>query len=271
MSDITLSAGVRQNLLALQNQANLFNVTSERLSTGKKVNSALDNPTAYFTAAALNNRASQLSDLLDNMGNAVQTVQAANQGITSITSLVNSAKALANQALGTSDTTTRSDLSTQFDNLLTQIDQLAKDAGYNGINLLNGDNLQVYFNETNTSSVTITGVTDTTAGALSIGQAVGSWATNGNINTALTDISNALSTLQAQATTFGSSLTVVNARQSFTNALITTLQTGADGLTQADTNLESANLTALQTSQQISTASLAFANTANSNVLRLFQ
>ena len=76
MSNITLSAGVRQNLLALQNEASLFNITSQHLSTGKKVNSALDNPTAYFTAAGLNTRASELSDLLDSMGNAVQTVQA---------------------------------------------------------------------------------------------------------------------------------------------------------------------------------------------------
>src|SRR5262249_37219552 len=138
MSDITLSAGVRQNLLSLQNTASLFTQTSNRLATGKKVNSALDNPNSFFTAQSLEGRASDLSDLLDSMSNAVQTVQAANDGITAIQKLVDSAKALANQALQASstDTTTRSDLATQFGNLLTQIDDLAGDSGFNGINLL---------------------------------------------------------------------------------------------------------------------------------------
>src|SRR5438105_5255372 len=168
MSDITLSAGVRQNLLSLQSTAELFAQTSNRLSTGKKVNSALDNPNSFFTAQGLEGRASDLSSLLDSMSNAVQTVQAANQGITSIQKLVDSAKALANQALQSSDTTTRSDLATQFGTLLTQIDQLAGDSGFNGTNLLNGDNLSVTFNENGTSTLSITGVTDTAAGALSI-------------------------------------------------------------------------------------------------------
>jgi flagellin-like hook-associated protein FlgL len=271
MSDITLSAGVRNNLLALQNAADLFTQTSNRLATGKKVNSALDNPNSFFTAQSLQGRASDLSNLLDAQSNAVQTVQAANQGITSIQKLVDSAKALANQALQTTDTATRSDLATQFGTLLTQIDQLAGDSGFNGTNLLKGDNLTVTFNETGTASLSITGVTDTTAGALSINAAVGAWATTGNVNSAIANLNTATATLRSQSKSFGSNLSVVQTRQDFTKNIINTLQVGADNLTLADTNLEAANLTALQTRQQISTTALALANTQNNQVLRLFQ
>lgn len=271
MSDITLSAGVRQNLLALQKTAELFSQTSNRLATGKKVNSALDNPNSFFTAQSLSGRASDLSDLLDGESNAVQTVQAANDGITAIQKLVASAKALANQALQTSDTTSRADLSDQFGDLLTQIDQLAQDASFNGVNLLNGDDLTVNFNEDGTSSATITGVTDTTAGDLAIAAAVNNWATKTDIDAALADITTATSTLRAQATSFGTTLAVVQTRQDFTNALINTLQVGADNLTLADTNEEAANLTALQTRQQISTTALSLASQSEQQVLRLFQ
>src|SRR5690349_1678794 len=98
MSNITLSAAVRSNLLSLQNTASLLDTTQTRLATGNKVNSALDNPTSYFTAASLNARASDLGNLLDSVSNAIQTIQAANDGITSITKLVESAQSTANQA-----------------------------------------------------------------------------------------------------------------------------------------------------------------------------
>ena len=104
MSSITLSAAVRSNLLSLQNTATLLDTTQTRLATGNKVNSALDNPTSYFTASALNSRASDLGNLLDSVSNAVQTIQAANDGITSITKLVESAQATANQAQQLSET-----------------------------------------------------------------------------------------------------------------------------------------------------------------------
>ena len=99
MSDIVLSASVRQNLLSLQSTADLLATTQNRLSTGKKVNTALDNPTNYFTAAALDNRASDINNLLDGIGNGVQVLQAANTGISSLQKLVDSAKSVANQAL----------------------------------------------------------------------------------------------------------------------------------------------------------------------------
>ncbi len=99
LSNITLSAAVRQNLLSLQGTANLLATTQEALATGKKVNSALDNPTNFFTAAGLDSRASDISNLLDSIGNGVQVLQAANTGITSLSSLVDTAKSIANQVL----------------------------------------------------------------------------------------------------------------------------------------------------------------------------
>jgi flagellin len=99
LSNITLSAAVRQNLLSLQGTADLLATTQGRLATGKKVNSALDNPTNFFTAAGLDNRASDISNLLDSIGNGVQVLQAANTGITSLSKLVDTAKSIANQVL----------------------------------------------------------------------------------------------------------------------------------------------------------------------------
>src|SRR5271169_2613145 len=102
MSGIVLSASVRQNLLSLQSTAALLATTQNDLATGNKVNSALDNPTNFFTAAGLNNRASDIGNLLDSIGNGVQVLQAANTGLTSLQSLVDTAKSIANQVLQTS-------------------------------------------------------------------------------------------------------------------------------------------------------------------------
>src|ERR1700748_3336913 len=99
MSGIVLSASVRQNLLSLQSTAFLLATTQNDLATGNKVNSALDNPTEYFTAQGLNNRASDINNLLDSINNGVQVLQAANTGITSLQSLVASAQSIANQVL----------------------------------------------------------------------------------------------------------------------------------------------------------------------------
>src|SRR5713101_802867 len=101
MSGIVLSASVRQNLLSLQSTADLLATTQNRLATGKKVNTALDNPTNYFTAASLDNRANDINNLLAGIGNGVQVLQAANTGITSLQKLVDTAKSIASQVLQT--------------------------------------------------------------------------------------------------------------------------------------------------------------------------
>jgi flagellin len=277
MSDIVLSAGVRSNLLNLQQTSDLITSTQTRLATGKRVNSALDNPTNFFTSQGLSNRAADLGALLDAMSTGINTIQAANNGISAITKLVQSAQSLASQALQTSDTTVRSGLAAQFNAIRTQIDQLAGDAGFNGVNLLNGDNLKVVLNESGTSSVTVNGVDDTTGtSGLDITATGGTgpdWtlANNTGITTSQGELTAALSSLRSQAQSLGSNLSTVQIRQDFTKSMINTLKTGADSLTLADTNEEGANLLALQTRQQLSSTALSFAAQADRNVLRLFQ
>ena len=375
MADITLSSGVRQNLLSLQTTADLMSRTQNRLATGKKVNSALDNPISYFTSQSLSNRASDLTALLDSIANGVQTIKAADTGITSLTKLVQSAQAIANQALQSASSTasvtgtvagltattqhgvtatktitvndgtttatytaaandtvqdfldavngtanlevrasldagghvkleatgttsiviagtgsagdlatlglvagttaagtlnaSRTSLASQFDDIRTQIDNLAADSGYNGVNLLNGDSLTVTFNETGTSTQSITGVTFDAAG-LGVTGATNDFQTDLDVSDALSNLTAALGTLRAQAVSFGSSLSVVQTRQDFTKAMVNTLQTGADNLVLADTNEEGANMLALQTRQSLSTTALSLAAQASQNVLRLF-
>jgi flagellin-like hook-associated protein FlgL len=170
---------------------------------------------------------------------------------------------------GASDPT-RTSLQSDYNNILAQIDLLAQDASYNGINLLYGDNLKVVFNENGTSIYNILGVTDDSVG-LGLTAATGTYfQSDTNLDTTIAAVENALATLRAQAAKFGSTLTTVQVRQEFTKNLINTLQTGADDLVLADTNEEGANLLALQTRQQLSTTSLSLAAQADQAVLRLF-
>ncbi len=531
MTDITLSAAVRSNLLSLQNTAELLGKTQERLATGLKVNSALDNPTNFFTASALNSRANDLGRLQDSISNANQTLEAADNGLTAITALVESAQATARQALQTAVTVeettaatagtlagsgfTALDLSTAssaatagtvaggsfsavdftngganngqisfsldvdgagaqtitvayadvngtaasnsavtaaelvgilndkintafsttgvnyasvngsggiditsnttgtsssiaissfaatngatgsglangtntgsaavagdsitfdltvgsttqsislnstitasdnsavtaaeavtainsqfgsnvasvvdgeisitdpatgassvvtiasftangaattsglanatdsgtaavtnnvanpkrdefvatYNDLLGQIDALAKDAGFNGVNLLNGASLTVLFNEDGSSKLDITGVTYDSAGLNLSAVATGGFNANADIDTTLDSLAAAMADLRSQASSFGSNLSVVEIRENFTKSTINTLETGAANLTLADTNEEAANLLALQTRQQLSSTALSLASSADQQVLRLF-
>ncbi|OCK60236.1 flagellin [Bradyrhizobium sp. LMTR 3] len=536
MSGIVLSASVRQNLLSLQSTAELLSTTQNRLATGKKVNTALDNPTNFFTAASLDNRASDINNLLDGVSNGVQVLQAANTGISSLQKLVDSAKSVANQALqaavgysakssvtttaitgatatdlrgtvsaftnttatagavlysaaatpatgatllsglttnagaaqaiaagdtvtingatitfaagagalagagaawtlgvdtsltnfvaaldqlqgnttnastitgggaiqlntglannlavtgsagvltalgltaaaantatrggGTSAlngltltigatgngtatnitfgdgtggtvkslndlnnalaannlqasldssgritiTTTndaasstigtvggtaagggapfnglagaapvadpaaqliRSNLVAQYNNILDQISSTAQDASYNGINLLNGDQLKLTFNETGKSTLTIQGVSFGYTGlGLSKLTAGTDFLDNASANSAITALSTASGTLRTQASALGSNLSIVQIRQDFSKNLINVLQTGSSNLTLADTNEEAANSQALSTRQSIAVSALALANQSQQSVLQLLR
>lgn len=531
MSGIVLSASVRQNLLSLQSTAELLSTTQNRLATGNKVNSALDNPTNFFTAQGLNNRASDINNLLDSIGNGVQVLQAANQGITSIQKLVDTAKSIANQALqassgystksqatatitgatasnllgttgaatastvqgtvvlndntgtaaqitgatklagtagagsdnlatnfsasdtivvngttisfnsgsgttgsatagtlsidvttddvsdvltaidaitgGTSsisggqitlgtgttqdlvisgsglaklglsagttaltpgvsplggttlsiaastdgsipattinfgtgsgqvstldqlntalsasnltasiDTTgkititttndhasatigalsgtatgsglfgttasapvadanaqnTRAGLIDQYNKVIDQIKTTAQDSSFNGVNLLNGDQLKLVFNETGKSTLTIQGVTFDPAGlGLSSLTKGTDFLDNASTNSVLNSLNEASSSLRAQASAFGSNLSIVQIRQDFNKNLINVLQTGSSNLTLADTNEEAANSQALSTRQSIAVSALALANQSQQSVLQLLR
>ena len=410
MSGITLSAGVRANLLQLQRTASLTQITQERLSTGRDVNSALDNPSNFFTSQSLNNRASDLASLLDSMGGAINTVNAADQAITAITKLVETAAATARQALSegssyenevtstvlsevaggtgttrenilantlqgataTANTITKVTLSqtddkgvaksfdiavdgtttvqqvvdkinasglaeasvtddgklkitstdpsteltldgaddadvqklvagatdetaaalvkvddpdatisatrakaleTQFNELRSQIDKLVKDAGFNGTNLLQGDDLKVIFNEKvgdKQSNLKIKGV-DFDPVSLGVPTKNDVAFTDGaSLEKVLEKLDGVIDTLRDQQQAFGSNLSIVQIRKDFTQEMVNTLMKGADELVLADTNEEGANLLALQTRQQLSSTALGLANRADQAVLQLF-
>lgn len=359
---------MRSNLLSLQNTQSLMDTTQERLSTGKKVNSALDNPSSFYTAQSLTNRASDLSSLLDSMGQGIQTIKAADEAITSITEFVQQAKAIANQARDEADKSSvtstgeiaakntgtaklkignkelnvdidkadtaaavaakiqaainsdtggvkgkytaaasadgksivikiadgaeveaasvsfegagfkisgnlednRASYVDRYNDILTQIDQLAKDAGYKGVNLLGGtdQSLTVVFNEDRSSSLTIKGVDGSAAGLGLTPEA--DWSENTAIDAALTKIDSAISSLRSMSSEFGNNYSVVQTREEFTENLINVLEEGSDKLTLADMNEESANMLALQTRQQLAINSLSLASQAAQSVLKLF-
>src|SRR5215218_1714149 len=392
---VVLSAAVRQNLLSLQSTAELLSTTQNRLATGKKVNTALDNPTNYFTAAGLDNRASDINNLLDGIGNGVQVLQAANTGLTSLQKLVDTAKSIANQVLQTTsgystkssvtsganaggtaanllgatlaqgdvltiaatgggtassitfgtaagqvdtltelnaglaannlqasvdDTTgkititttndaasatvgalggtatgagkaflaasvttvakvadagsqtTRANLVSQYNNIIAQITTTAQDASFNGINLLNGDNLKLTFNETGKSTLNIPGVTYNATG-LGLAALVGGtdFLDSGSANKVISALGTASSALRSQASALGSNLSIVQIRQDFSKNLINVLQTGSSNLTLADTNEEAANSQALSTRQSIAVSALALANQSQASVLQLLR
>ena len=364
MSDISLTASMRSNLLSLQNTQSLMDATQERLSTGQSINSALDNPSSYYTAQSLSNRANDLSSLLDSMGQGISTIKAADEAITSITDFVDQAKAIANQARdetdkssvtstgtipGTNSGTAKLKIGTKemnvdltsvtnattlvseindalqtgginasyeavvdgenvkiqikdgadveaanisfegagikisgelednrgayverYNDILSQIDQLAKDAGYKGVNLLGGTDqtLTVVFNEDRSSSLTIQGVDGSSKGLGLIAET--DWSTNDKIDAALDRVSAATNKLRSMASEFGNNYSVVQTREDFTENLINVLEEGSDKLTLADMNEESANMLALQTRQQLAINSLSLASQAAQSVLSLF-
>jgi flagellin-like hook-associated protein FlgL len=163
---------------------------------------------------------------------------------------------------------------TQFDTLRTQLDQLVADASYQGVNLLSGNGgtpLTVTFNEaaTNANKLTVNAVDLTTTG-LGITQATGNWTNTAAIQSTLTTLTNAETTMRTTASALGQNLTTVQTRQDFTNQMINTLQAGSDSLTNADMNAESANMLALQTRQQLGIQALSLSSQANQAVMRLF-
>jgi flagellin len=371
MSAITLSQGIRQNLLSLQDTAANLTTTQEHLATGKKINTAFDNPTSYFQSQSLNHRANDLSALLDQIGQGAQTLEAANNGLTSLTSLLEQALPSVQQAqqasndtagsttgtvdltgntlaagnlliaasgvtytvsiaasaslssieaaingtsgLGSSGavsatddgsghlvlaasnpntsftlsgadqsafglaatavtgtSTTRATLQGNYNALLSQIDQLAGDASYNGVNLLAGNNLQVLFNENGTSSLNIAGVNFNSAGLGLSTIAAGGFQSGTTITATEAAINSAIGNVRAQTETFGTNSSTIQTRQDFEKNMINTLQTGASNLVLADQNQESANLLTLQTRQQLEVSALSIANQANQSVLKLF-
>ena len=165
---------------------------------------------------------------------------------------------------------TRTNLQAQYNAMLAQVDMLARDTSYNGIDLIDGGDLNVALNEQGGNTLTVAGVT-LDSGGLGLSALAGSeFQSNAAVGAVLDSLNAALSTLSKQAQQFGSSLDTVQVRQDFTKAMINTLESGADSLTLADLNEEGANLLALQMHQQLSTTVLSLSSRADQVVLRLF-
>jgi flagellin-like hook-associated protein FlgL len=289
MDNITLTSGMRQNLFSLQRTAKSMDLTQTRLSTGKKVNSALDDPIAFFAAQGHNQRAGDLNIRKDEMAEAIQTIKAADNGISAVLDLIASAKSLAQSALANQSTTERGSLSAQYDSLISQIATVAADSNYKGTNLLGGtgQELTITFDESGDSTLTVSGVAVPTGASA----AAGDWDGNGAdtipgidagaaagalpagstaINLSISALDAARDTLRINSTELSNKLSTVTIRQDFTDKMINTLEDGAANLTNADLNEEGANLLMLQTRQQLGTTSLSMASQAAQSVLRLF-
>jgi len=265
---ITLTAGMRANLYALQNTNNLMESTQKRLSTGKKVNSALDDPVNFFKSKDHYDRAKDLTAKKDGMNEAIKVIEAANTGVEGIYDLLDQMKSLASAAK-TSDNT--GDLADQFDAIRDQVATMASDSGYGGQNLLGGDSLSVEFDEAGTHTLSVSGTTATAAGTIA-GQtvAVADFSTNTAIETSITEIDDAVTQLRTEAQKLASNLSTIQIRADFTTQMANTLNSGADNLTLADMNEEGANMLMLQTRQSLGTTSLSLSSQAAQAVLQLF-
>lgn len=277
---ITLSSATRNNLLSLQKTTGLIDRTQERLSTGKKVNSALDDALSFFKARSLNDRASDLSTVKDGISEGINVIKAAIGGLESIESTLKQMKAIAATAKSATDSTTRGKLASQYNELRSQVDNLTEDASYNGVNLIksSADTLTVKFNEqtgaTQKNELVISGIASDISSLQVTAAAVSSWMASSGYATTMdaeiTKIDNALTTVRNSAQTLGTNSSMLSIRQEFTNSLINTLQGGAGDLVNADLNEESANMLALQTRQSLGTISLSIAQQSEQSVLRLF-
>jgi flagellin-like hook-associated protein FlgL len=268
---------MRANLVSLQNTNSLLELTQKRLASGKKVNSALDDPVAYFTAVAHEQRAGDLAARKDEMSEAVQTVKAADSGIQSINTLIAAAKSLASAALSADSTEAVATLQTQYLSVLDQIDDMAEDSGYKGVNLLSGSDsvLTVKFDELGASYLEMTGFDATATVGLELLGSTNVWTTatgadTGNITDAISALDEAKITLRTESSKLANNLSIITARQEFTQNMINVLKDGAAGLTNADMNEEGANMLMLQTRQALGTTSLSLASQAAQSVLRLF-
>jgi len=275
LSDISLTSGMRSNLVSLQQTLDLLNRTQTRLATGKRVNTAIDDPVNYFASQSHLQRAGDLALRKDGMSEGVNTVTAASKAIDSLLTMIQQAQGIANSALSTSDTASRASYATQFDTIMSQITALAKDSSYKGTNLLSSTTtLTVKFNEDGTAKLDVAGFEARTLANLSMSFAaqISNWATTTNavMETALTHLTTATQNLRTQASALASNLNVITSRQDFTTNLINVLKTGSDSLTLADMNEESANMLMLQTRQTLGITSLSLASQAAQSILRLF-
>ncbi len=274
---------MRANLFSLQQTSKDFEVTQKRLATGLRVNTALDDPINFFAAQEHKLRATDLAGRKDGMSEAIQTIKAANVGVEGINNLIAQAKSLAQSALSATaaDATI---FASQYATVMTQINRMAADANYKGVNLLQSGEMTVEFAPTaGDSTLKLTGFGDSStnfniSGLSSEVTAGGTnWVTSGNttvnaanIQSSINNLETAMGALRTESKKLSNNLSIITAREEFSAQMINTLNDGAAKLTEADMNEEGANMLMLQTRQALGTTSLSLAGQAAQGVLRLF-
>ena len=284
---IVLGTATQANLLALQNINTQLGVTQGHLATGLAVASAIDDAVKYFQSQQLSNRATDLSARKSQIDQGIQSLTAATTGISSAISILQQMEGIVNGA-STQTTAQRASAATQFNTLGQQLSTLLNDASYQGLNLINSttSNLTLQFSLASTSTLKITGQNLLFSKLVTGGKgvAVGSKAATTLITVKFSNVSNKISKFtaiynalqtavfkaQAAAQTLGTNVNFLQTRMSFTQAYMTTLNSGASDLTVADVNQESTNLVTLQTRQQLALESLSIATSSEQSVLRLF-
>jgi len=298
IGEIGLTSSMRANLLSLQTTARLLGSTEERLSSGKRVNTAVDNPANFFAAQSHTSRANQLSGLKDNISEAIQTVKAADSGIKGVLTTIEALRGVMTQArsaindtvnsavtLGGSATGGASGLTGQYNRLVEQLNNLVTDSSYKGTNFLTSGSvtLTVNFNENATTKIVMSGFNSGASGlaisgggsSLTVAGTTGN-ITSGDLSTASSldaadaTLNSAMATLQTKSSELSANLSSLTARQTFINEMTNTLVVGATKLTEADTNEEGANLLSLQTKNTLGTTALSISNQAQQAILRLF-
>lgn len=297
MSDnVTLSGAMRTNLFALQETAQLVDQTNQRLSTGKKVSSAVDDAVAYFQAKTLTDRASDLSARKDSIDQGISSLSAAINGLTGAESLLNQMKGIVLAAKSASDAD-RATLGAQLSTLGVQLNQLANDTSYQGLNLVNAtaSNLKVQFSEKSNAYLQVDGAdVRISAGigmtwsinasqlssltlayglsASSAGNALLAGFSSVSVSVSVFDklitiLDSGISSVRSSAQTLGSNVALLKTRADYTKAYVNTMTQGAGKLTLADLNEEGANLVSLQTRQQLGFQALSFAAKSEQGVM----
>ncbi|MDP7652024.1 MAG: flagellin [Rhodospirillales bacterium] len=286
--EVKLSSAIRANLLSLQATASLVARTQGRLSTGLKVASAIDDAVAFFQAKSLTDRANDLTGKKNGIDQGISSLTTALQAVESTEDVFSQMKGLVLSAKsGTASD--RLTLSSQFNNLAQQANNLIGDSSYQGLNLVNStaNALKVSFSEKTSSVLNVDGanilvtnfvglsfVAVSTLASAGFTVLSNGWSAVGNsisLFDAVVDIlDSAITTIRTNAATLGSNVSLLQTRLDFTTSYVNTLTGGSDKLTLADLNEEGANLVALQTHQQLATQALAFAGQAERAVLQLF-
>jgi len=257
--DVQLSQSLHTALFSTQRIAALTARTQERISTGQKYGSLVDNAQAVSIGRSLSNRASDLLKIKDSLGQNASRLQTSISGLESIDKMLDQLKAVSLQYEATGSASVKADLSAQFDVLKQQLDGLARDSSYGGTNLIDAtpDSLEIALNEDGSSTITVPGqASDATTLAVDI--------------TDIATINAAISQVRSTAQSIGSNASVIEIRENFTQDLVNSLKEGEAKLLNTDLNEEAANILSLQTRGALAAVATKIASQSERAILQLF-